>query len=171
MLSEAVKMLKGEYTVWAIKQMKMDRAIIFCRTKLDCDNMENYLNQRGGGQFSPVSRNACCPTSSTWSEKDYMYWLRNWGETFSIFLWRLQRRSAVLQNNYENLVATLFCSFWPQTLLLFQVVGITNFHASVCTATGSLRKGRATWKSLRLASLLYLGRNECFWFCSILDLK
>ena len=49
MLSEAVKMLKGEYTIRAIRQMKMDRAIIFCRTKLDCDNMENYLNKHGGG--------------------------------------------------------------------------------------------------------------------------
>ena len=51
MMSEAVKMLKGEYTVRAIKQMKMDRAIIFCRTKLDCDNMENYLNKHGGGKL------------------------------------------------------------------------------------------------------------------------
>ena len=49
MLSEAVKMLKGEYTVRAIDQHKMDKAIIFCRTKLDCDNMEHYLNKRGGG--------------------------------------------------------------------------------------------------------------------------
>ncbi|KAK2162971.1 hypothetical protein LSH36_88g00023 [Paralvinella palmiformis] len=28
----------------------MDKAIIFCRTKLDCDNMEIYLNERGGGR-------------------------------------------------------------------------------------------------------------------------
>ena len=51
MMSEAVKMLKGEYTIRAIKQMKMDRAIIFCRTKLDCDNMENYLNKHGGSKL------------------------------------------------------------------------------------------------------------------------
>ena len=50
MLSEAVKMLKGEYTIRAIRQMKMDRAIIFCRTKVDCDNMENYFNKHGGGR-------------------------------------------------------------------------------------------------------------------------
>ena len=49
MMSEAVKILKGEYTVRAIREHKMDKAIIFCRTKLDCDNMENYLNQQGGG--------------------------------------------------------------------------------------------------------------------------
>ena len=49
MMSEAVKMLKGEYTVQAIREHKMDKAIIFCRTKVDCDNMEAYLNDIGGG--------------------------------------------------------------------------------------------------------------------------
>lgn len=50
-LSEAVKILKGEYVVKAIDTLKMDQAIIFCRTKLDCDNLENYLIARGGGKF------------------------------------------------------------------------------------------------------------------------
>nr|CAD7412483.1 unnamed protein product [Timema poppensis] len=55
-LSEAVKMLKGDYCVRAINEHKMDRAIIFCRTKLDCDNLERYLNQLGGnGRDSPYS--------------------------------------------------------------------------------------------------------------------
>lgn len=53
-LSEAVKMLKGEYCVRAIREHKMDRAIIFCRTKIDCDNLENYLRQVGGIDFSCV---------------------------------------------------------------------------------------------------------------------
>ncbi|KAF3849774.1 hypothetical protein F7725_019493 [Dissostichus mawsoni] len=48
MWSEAIKMLKGEYTVRAIKEHKMDQAIIFCRTKIDCDNMEQYFIQQGG---------------------------------------------------------------------------------------------------------------------------
>uniref|UniRef100_A0A146LC82 ATP-dependent RNA helicase n=2 Tax=Lygus hesperus TaxID=30085 RepID=A0A146LC82_LYGHE len=42
-LSEAVKMLKIEYVIRAIKKHNIDRAIIFCRTKLDCDNLERYL--------------------------------------------------------------------------------------------------------------------------------
>lgn len=46
-LSEAVKMLKGEYCVKAIDTHKMDKALVFCRTKMDCDNMENYFNQIG----------------------------------------------------------------------------------------------------------------------------
>lgn len=54
MMSEAVKILKGEYTVRAIREHKMEKAIIFCRTKVDCDNMENYLNQNGRQEFSCV---------------------------------------------------------------------------------------------------------------------
>ncbi|XP_051510873.1 ATP-dependent RNA helicase DDX1-like [Myxocyprinus asiaticus] len=49
MWSEAIKILKGEYTVRAIKEHKMDQAIIFCRTKIDCDNMEQYFIKQGGG--------------------------------------------------------------------------------------------------------------------------
>eukprot|EP00117_Sycon_ciliatum_P026385 scpid39786/ scgid5952/ ATP-dependent RNA helicase DDX1; DEAD box protein 1 len=48
-MSEAVKRLKGEYLVRAIDVHRMDQAIIFCRTKLDCDNLEQYLNVCGGG--------------------------------------------------------------------------------------------------------------------------
>lgn len=51
MWSEAIKILKGEYTVRAIKEHKMDQAIIFCRTKIDCDNMEQYFIQQGGGRL------------------------------------------------------------------------------------------------------------------------
>lgn len=56
MWSEAIKILKGEYAVRAIKEHKMDQAIVFCRTKIDCDNMEQYFMQQGGGiNFTPVS--------------------------------------------------------------------------------------------------------------------
>ncbi|XP_065201500.1 ATP-dependent RNA helicase Ddx1 [Planococcus citri] len=58
-LSEAVKMLKGEYCVKAIDTLKMDRAIIFCRTKLDCDNLEKYFNQLGGGANNPKNPYSC----------------------------------------------------------------------------------------------------------------
>ncbi|GFO46719.1 ATP-dependent RNA helicase ddx1 [Plakobranchus ocellatus] len=52
--SEAVKILKGEYVIAALEQHKMDVALIFCRTKLDCDNLEKYLQRRGGGKYSCV---------------------------------------------------------------------------------------------------------------------
>ncbi|XP_076296995.1 ATP-dependent RNA helicase Ddx1 [Lasioglossum baleicum] len=53
-LSEAVKILKGEYCIRAIVEHNMDRALIFCRTKIDCDNLERYLKQTGGKDFSCV---------------------------------------------------------------------------------------------------------------------
>ena len=34
----------------AINAHKMDQAIIFCRTKLDCDHIEEYLVSLGGGE-------------------------------------------------------------------------------------------------------------------------
>lgn len=52
--SEAVKLLKGEYCIRAIEEHNMDRCIIFCRTKLDCDNLEQYLRSRGGQRYSCV---------------------------------------------------------------------------------------------------------------------
>ena len=48
--SEAVKLMKAEYAVRAIDEHKMDYGIIFCRTKVDCDNLEQYLNWMGGGK-------------------------------------------------------------------------------------------------------------------------
>lgn len=54
MMSEAVKILKGEYTINAIDEHNIDHGLIFCRTKLDCDNMEKYLMERGRGKYSCV---------------------------------------------------------------------------------------------------------------------
>lgn len=53
-LSEAVKLLKGEYCIRAIDEHKMDRALIFCRTKLDCDNLEKYFKQVNLKNYSCV---------------------------------------------------------------------------------------------------------------------
>lgn len=53
-LSEAVKILKVEYLVAAINEHKMDQAIIFCRTKLDCDNAEHYLISLGEGKSEEI---------------------------------------------------------------------------------------------------------------------
>ena len=53
--SQAVKILKGEYCVAAIKKFNMDHGIIFCRTKLDCDNLERHLrNLKDRNRFSCV---------------------------------------------------------------------------------------------------------------------
>ena len=58
-LSEAVKILKVEYLVRAINEHQMDQAIIFCRTKLDCDNTEEYLISQGGGAKAMVNEYSC----------------------------------------------------------------------------------------------------------------
>ncbi|XP_063218219.1 ATP-dependent RNA helicase Ddx1 [Bacillus rossius redtenbacheri] len=58
-LSEAVKLLKGDYCVRAINEHKMDRALIFCRTKLDCDNLENFLLLMGGGAKARNNQYRC----------------------------------------------------------------------------------------------------------------
>ncbi|RWS06321.1 ATP-dependent RNA helicase Ddx1-like protein [Dinothrombium tinctorium] len=58
-LSEAVKIIKGELIVKAINALKMDQGIIFCRTKLDCDNLEAYLNNLGGGPKNPKNPYSC----------------------------------------------------------------------------------------------------------------
>lgn len=58
-LSEGIKLLKAQYLVKAISALKMDQAIIFCRTKLDCDNIEAYLVSLGGGQRSKYKGQLC----------------------------------------------------------------------------------------------------------------
>ena len=58
-LSEAVKILKAEYCVRAIQKFKMDKALIFCRTKIDCDNMESYFISLGGGPKSSGHQLSC----------------------------------------------------------------------------------------------------------------
>ncbi|KAI6238933.1 ATP-dependent RNA helicase DDX1 [Aphelenchoides fujianensis] len=42
-LSEAVKVLKFAYLLKAIQEHRMEKGIIFCRTKLDCDHVETFL--------------------------------------------------------------------------------------------------------------------------------
>ena len=73
--SQAVKLLKLKYVLQAINQHKMDQvtllfcllfgfmmigqAIIFCRTKVDCDNLEDFLNGCGGGKQSMTNEYSC----------------------------------------------------------------------------------------------------------------
>ena len=45
-LSEATKVLKAKYFLAAVEKLKMyeEQCIVFCRTKVDCDNLERFLN-------------------------------------------------------------------------------------------------------------------------------
>ncbi|GAB4816240.1 hypothetical protein N2152v2_003286 [Parachlorella kessleri] len=47
--SEAVKRLKPRMLQRVIDAFSMDQCLIFCRTNFDCDNLEKFLNQLGGG--------------------------------------------------------------------------------------------------------------------------
>ncbi|UMM30905.1 hypothetical protein L5515_012597 [Caenorhabditis briggsae] len=44
-VSLGTKVLKGIYVIKAIRALNMDKAIIFCRTKQQCDQMEHYLRR------------------------------------------------------------------------------------------------------------------------------
>ncbi|EFA80417.1 putative RNA helicase [Heterostelium album PN500] len=48
--SQAVKLLKPSLLVKCIRAFKMDQALIFARTRLDCDNLHRYLIEVGGGK-------------------------------------------------------------------------------------------------------------------------
>jgi len=49
-LSEAIKRLKPAKLVQVIQAVGMDQCLIFCRTNLDCDNLEKYFVELGGGR-------------------------------------------------------------------------------------------------------------------------
>jgi len=48
--SEGIKRLKLATLVKLVDKLSMEHAIIFCRTNLDCDNLERHLNALGGGR-------------------------------------------------------------------------------------------------------------------------
>jgi ATP-dependent RNA helicase DDX1 len=53
-LSEGVKRLKPLLLKRIVDEFNMTQCIIFCRTNLDCDNLEKYLIAEGGGtKFRP----------------------------------------------------------------------------------------------------------------------
>jgi ATP-dependent RNA helicase DDX1 len=48
--SEGIKLLKPRMLVSLIDSLQMTQAILFCRTNVDCDNLEAFLTAVGGGQ-------------------------------------------------------------------------------------------------------------------------
>jgi ATP-dependent RNA helicase DDX1 len=47
--SEGVKAIKQQMLIKIIDKFQMSQCMIFCRTNLDCDNLESFLCLRGGG--------------------------------------------------------------------------------------------------------------------------
>ena len=48
--SEGIKRAKYRALRYLIQTLKMDQCLIFCRTNVDCDNLEKYLISLGGGR-------------------------------------------------------------------------------------------------------------------------
>ena len=67
-LSQAVKLMKFYYTVKAIEALKMDQGIIFCRTKLDCDNLFNFM--RSMNDKTGSDRYSCVRLHSSLSQQE-----------------------------------------------------------------------------------------------------
>ncbi|KAJ1483079.1 DEAD-domain-containing protein [Baffinella frigidus] len=49
--SEGIKRLKLARLVQLVDAIKMDHCLVFCRTNLDCDNLEKHFNSLGGSKF------------------------------------------------------------------------------------------------------------------------
>ena len=48
--SEAVKRLKPLVLLQVVERLQMTQCLVFCRTNLDCDHLEAFLNAAGGGK-------------------------------------------------------------------------------------------------------------------------
>jgi len=48
-LSEGAKRLKPLLLLKVAEQLKMSQCLVFCRTNMDCDNLERFLQAAGGG--------------------------------------------------------------------------------------------------------------------------
>lgn len=59
--SEAVKRLKPRLLRRLVEALGVDQALVFCRTNLDCDNLERYFRSLGGGggAAGPASPFSC----------------------------------------------------------------------------------------------------------------
>jgi ATP-dependent RNA helicase DDX1 len=55
--SERIKLLKPRVLVDVMEQFKMEQVLVFCRTNLDCDLLEQYLKQVGGADG--INRFSC----------------------------------------------------------------------------------------------------------------
>lgn len=74
MRSEA-KILKGMLWSGQFKEHKMDQAIISVEPKIDCDNLEQYFMQQGGG---PGIKRTPVHVFVSWWQKTFMREAKLW---------------------------------------------------------------------------------------------
>lgn len=66
--SQAIKLMKFYYTVKAIEKLGMDQGIIFCRTKLDCDNLDQFMQDMN--RKTKSTQFSCVRLHSSLSQRD-----------------------------------------------------------------------------------------------------
>eukprot|EP01114_Cavostelium_apophysatum_P021239 TRINITY_DN7357_c0_g1_i1.p1 TRINITY_DN7357_c0_g1~~TRINITY_DN7357_c0_g1_i1.p1 ORF type:complete len:735 (+),score=215.11 TRINITY_DN7357_c0_g1_i1:84-2288(+) len=59
-VSEAIKLLKPQLLMKIINSFKMDQAIIFCRTRIDCDNLEVFMKSITGKKGPMIDTEYSC---------------------------------------------------------------------------------------------------------------
>ena len=67
-VSESIKRIKPHVVKKIIDKHDMSQCMIFCRTNFDCDNLETFLNECGGGggpfrgkkESGPQNAYSCC---------------------------------------------------------------------------------------------------------------
>lgn len=67
-LSEALKLMKFYYALKAIESLKMDQGIIFCRTRLDCDNLYTFMQDMN--EKTNLDRYSCERLHSSLSQQE-----------------------------------------------------------------------------------------------------
>jgi len=83
-LSEAIKHLKALELVRLIRRFAVDRAMIFCRTKLDCDHVEAFLRRYGrepdaARALTTAYRWSARPTAPTLQNRELVDYVANGG--------------------------------------------------------------------------------------------
>jgi ATP-dependent RNA helicase DDX1 len=102
-LSEALKILKPMLLLDIIDQFKMEQCMIFARTQLDCDLIEQFLTAAGGGQGFATGRGGAFQRKETGPENRYSCVVLHGGR-------EARAREANLAAFKEGLVRFLVCT-------------------------------------------------------------
>lgn len=86
-LSEGTKRLKPALFVALADSLKMDQCMVFCRTNVDCDNLEKYLVKLGGGRAftgkmekGKENKYSCCVLAGMRSMQERQFSLKCFSE-------------------------------------------------------------------------------------------
>eukprot|EP01026_Neomeris_dumetosa_P024663 TRINITY_DN2045_c0_g1_i7.p1 TRINITY_DN2045_c0_g1~~TRINITY_DN2045_c0_g1_i7.p1 ORF type:complete len:708 (-),score=131.19 TRINITY_DN2045_c0_g1_i7:97-2220(-) len=157
--SEAVKILKPRMLQKLIDHHKMEQCLIFCRTNFDCDNLEQFLNNLGGGR-------AFRGKAESGKENPYSCVVLAGGRA-------MEERRAALKAFKEGDVRFLICTDVAARGIdikeLPYVINVTLPDKSEDYIHRIGRVGRA--ESIGLAISLVASVPEKVWYCSVKGYK